>query len=85
VKLSIKGLAITLAVLWGGSTLVVGLANLMWPTYGTGFLDVLRAIYPGFAHTSGIMSVIIGTLYAAVDGAVAGFLFGWLYNRVAKE
>lgn len=82
-KLSIKGLASTGGVLWGASLFLVGVLNLIWPHYGTGFLDVMRSIYPGYAGSSGFVGVIVGTLYAAVDGAVAGALFGWLYNYFA--
>jgi hypothetical protein len=27
-----------------------------------------------------LSSVIIGTLYALLDGAIAGLVFAWLYN-----
>jgi hypothetical protein len=28
-------------------------------------------------------SVVTGTIYALVDGAIGGAIFGWLYNLVA--
>jgi hypothetical protein len=28
--------------------------------------------------------VIVGTLYALLDGAICGWLLGWLYNIFAK-
>ena len=37
-KLSIRSLTITAAILWGGSVFVVGVANVIWPTYGVAFL-----------------------------------------------
>ena len=83
-KLSIKGLAWTSGLLWGVSLFLVGVLNLIWPHYGTGFLDVIRSIYPGYKALSGFVGVIVGTLYAVVDGAVAGALFGWLFNYFAK-
>jgi hypothetical protein len=83
-KLSIKGLAWTGGIVWGLSLLLIGVLNLIWPTYGVAFLDVMRSVYPGFKSLSGVGGVIVGTLYAAVDGAVAGALFGWLYNTVTK-
>jgi hypothetical protein len=27
---------------------------------------------------------MIGTTYALIDGALGGFLFGWLYNLFAR-
>jgi hypothetical protein len=83
-KLSIKGLAWAGGVLWGLSLLLVGVLNLIWPSYGTGFLDVMRSVYPGYKSLSGFAGVIVGTLYAVVDGAVAGALFGWLHNSFVK-
>jgi hypothetical protein len=47
-------------------------------------LDLLRSVYPGYAGTSGFLGVIVGTLYAVVDGAVCGALLAWLYNTFVK-
>lgn len=83
-RLSIKGLAWTGGIVWGLSLLLVGVLNLIWPNYGTSFIDVMRSVYPGYKSLSGFVGVIVGTLYAVVDGAVAGALFGWLYNYFTK-
>ncbi len=82
-KLSISSLATTLALLWGGAVLFCGLANLLWPSYGAAFLQLVSSVYPGYHATRSVGSVVVGTLYALLDGAVCGFLFGWLYNRLA--
>lgn len=84
-KLSLKGLSFSFAIVWGGCVFLVGLGNLMWPDYGTALLDVARSIYPGYANTSGLWGVIVGTLYALVDGAILGLVFGWLYNKFRRE
>jgi len=83
-KFSIKALALTTGSLWALSVLLLGLINLMWPSYGTSAIGLLQSLYPGYAHTSGFVGVIVGTLYAGIDGAIAGAVFAWLYNRVAK-
>ncbi len=82
-KLSISGLTVTIALLWGGAVLFCGLANLLWPSYGVAFLQLVSSIYPGYHATRSLGSVVVGTLYAVLDGAVCGLLFGWLYNRIA--
>jgi hypothetical protein len=82
--LSIRALTFTAALLWGGGVLVCGLANLIWPTYGVAFLQLVSSIYPGYHATRSLGSVVVGTLYALLDGAVCGWLFAWLYNRVAR-
>jgi len=79
-RTSNKSLAITIALLWGGAVLIVGLANLACPTYGTVFLQWTSSIYPGFHNSRTFVDVLVGTGYALVDGAVGGLLFGWLYN-----
>jgi len=82
-KLSVKSLTITAAVLWGGACLLVSVLNVIWPGYGKAFLDLVSSIYPGYEVTGTLGSVIISTLYALLVGAVGGALFGWIYNCFA--
>lgn len=82
-SLNIRALAITGAILWGGAYLLVGLANLIFPSYGVGFLELGASVYPGYHGPSGFGSVLVVTLYALVDGAVCGALAAWLYNFFA--
>ncbi len=44
------------------------------------FLELMASIYPGYTgeHTFG--QVIVGTLYAALDGCIGGFVVAWVYN-----
>ncbi|GMR13138.1 MAG: bacteriophage holin [Gemmatimonadota bacterium] len=80
-KLSIKGLALASGIWWGGSILLVGLINLIWPSYGVAFLDFAQGIYPGYGGSAaGFGGLILGTVYGLVDGAVGGAIFAWLYN-----
>ena len=83
--LNLKALAYAGAALWGGSFLLVSLINLSAPDYGREFLELLGSVYPGYDVGRTLESVIIGTGYALVDGAVGGWLFGWLYNRLVKS
>jgi hypothetical protein len=45
-KLSIKGLALASAILWGVAMLGMGLANLVWGSYGQQFLQLMASVYP---------------------------------------
>ncbi|NIO11859.1 MAG: hypothetical protein GTO40_29065 [Deltaproteobacteria bacterium] len=83
-KLSVKSLTLTSAILWGGVCLFVAVLNAIWPDYGKAFLDVVSSIYPGYEVAGTLASIVIGTLYAMLDGAVAGALFAWIYNCFAK-
>ena len=82
-KLNIKALSIAAALFWAGAVFLVGLANLIWPTYGRAFLEMLASIYPGFKAAGTFGDTIAGSLYALVDGAMVGLVFGWLYNLIA--
>jgi len=75
-------MALTLGLVWGGlGMFLVGLCNLIWSGYGQGFLEVMASVYPGYHATASLGQVIVGTLYGLVDGAVAGAVFAWVYNR----
>lgn len=79
-RLNVKALTITGGVLWGGCLFLVGLGNLLWNGYGGAMLDVMASIYPGYHGPAGFGSVIVVTMYAAVDGLICGALIAWLYN-----
>ncbi len=82
-KLSVKSLTITVALLWGISFFLVSVANLIWPPYGAAFLNIMSSLYPGYESTGTFGSVIVGTLYALLDGAIGGVVFAWLDNKCA--
>jgi hypothetical protein len=65
--------------------LLVSLLNLILPAYGGAFLALLSSLYLGYDPTAGPMSVLVGTFYSLIAGAVAGGLFGWLYNRFVER
>ncbi|MGH9547703.1 MAG: bacteriophage holin [Terriglobales bacterium] len=83
-KFSTKGLALASGILWGLAMLVMGLANLIWGSYGQQFLQTMSSVYPGYHATRSIAEVIVGTLYGAVDGLFGGAVFAWLYNQFPK-
>jgi hypothetical protein len=84
-KLSVKGMAFALALMWGILAMfLTGITNLVWPGYGQEFLAIMASLYPGYHATASFGDVIVGTLYGVVDGAIAGVVFAWLYNRFAQ-
>ncbi len=84
-KLAIRPLTITCAILWGGSILLCGLANMQWPPYGEAFLQMIDSIYPGYHMDGTLGSAVVGSLYGVVDGAVGGLIFGLLYNLLVSK
>ena len=79
-RLSMRAVSFTSAILWGGCLLVTGLIHLGVPSYGTAFLGVMSSVYPGYHAARSFGDVLTGTGYALVDGAVGGLILGWLYN-----
>jgi len=84
-KFSVKGLALASGILWGVAMLGMGLANLIWSSYGQQFLQIMASAYPGYHATRKFAEVIVGTLYGFADGLIGGAVFAWLYNQFAKS
>jgi hypothetical protein len=82
-KLSIKAMSSVSALIWGASILLLCLLHMAIPHYGTGFLDGVSSIYPGFHGGRSFSDALVGTGYAIVDGGVGGFILAWLYNTFA--
>lgn len=79
-RLSIKGLTLAGGIMWALGILVVGILNIIFSEYGGEFLKLMASVYPGYKASGEIVDVIVGTLYAWLDGAAAGFIFALLYN-----
>jgi hypothetical protein len=82
-KRSVEAMTLSSALLWGGCMLFVGLVNLADPSYGGEFLRMMNSVYPGADSARTIGSVLLGALYGFADGAIAGFLFTFLYRLFA--
>lgn len=78
--MNIKALGFSIAVLWGGCLLLVGLLNFIWPAYGRVFLEGVASVYPGYEPIPSVREVIVVTLYGLVDGFIGGVILAWLYN-----
>jgi membrane associated rhomboid family serine protease len=84
-KLSVKAMAAACGLLWGGAVLTVAIANYIRPSYGGKFLRTVASVYPGYHGRATPSQVAVGGAYAAVDGAIAGALCAWLYNRFESK
>lgn len=84
-RLSIIAFSLSAALLWGIAVLLVAIANRILPPYGGAFLQFVASLYPGYHPGAGLGSVVIGTLWGLVDGAIAGAVFAWLYNLFARK
>lgn len=79
-RISVRALALSFALLWGGAILFAGLVHLAVPSYGTTLLDLAASIYPGFHAGRSVGDVLVGTIWALCDGAGGGLISAWLYN-----
>lgn len=79
-RLNPKALLLASGILWMAAFFITGVGNLIWPEYGRAFLQIWASVYPGYHATRSVGDLIVGTIYAFVDAAVMGLLFGWLYN-----
>lgn len=84
-KLSVKSLVIAAALVKAIGFLFVALLNLILPPYGGAFLALLSSLYLGYDASAGPISVLVGSIYSLITGAVAGALFGWLYNSFVER
>ena len=83
-RLYVRAVAGAFGILWGACVFFLGVANMIWPTYGQAILQLCASIYPGY-HPGSAGSVVIGAIYALLDGFIGGAIFGWLYNLLAGE
>jgi hypothetical protein len=79
-RLNLKAITLTAGIIWALAIFLTGIMNIIWTGYGNVFLKVAASLYPGFNAKGSLGDVIIGTLYALVDGAACGFAFGLVYN-----
>jgi hypothetical protein len=82
--ISLKAMTWSWAILWGFAMLFVGLIHMAEPSYGGDFLRIMSSVYPGADTAPTLGRVLLGALYGLVDGAIAGCLFGLLYNAFAS-
>ncbi len=81
---NVRAMALTIGVMWAIVFFFVAAGQQVFPTYGVAFLEVMDGLYPGYAP-GGVGSVVVGSLYALVDGAIGGAVIAWLYNRFAQS
>ncbi len=79
-RLDVKGLALSLGILWGAVTLLIGLVAITG--YGLEWVELLSKVYIGYEAT--FIGSIIGGIYGFIDAGIAGALIAFLYNKFSK-
>ena len=83
-KLNIKAFALTCAILWAFSVLLIA----WWPIWigqvpSPGAITTIKLIYIGFNYT--YVGGLIGFCWGFVDGLIGGAIFAWLYNWLSNK
>ena len=81
-KLNVKALALSGAILWGAVILLITWWILLWDGSSTG-PTFLAKVYRGYSIT--FLGGLIGMLWGIMDGAIGGALLAWLYNRLSAK
>ncbi|MFT5540143.1 MAG: hypothetical protein ACI82H_001669 [Alphaproteobacteria bacterium] len=79
--LNTRALALAFGVTWASGILVLGLAARLIGL-GVPMVGLFGSVYLGFAPT--FTGTAIGTLWAFVDGAIAGAIIALVYNCASK-
>jgi hypothetical protein len=81
----VRAMTLAAALLWGAWLLIVGLIHLADPRYGGEFLRMMSSVYPGADAVRTLGSVLLGTVYGFIDGAIVGCLFGLLFRAFGQD
>ncbi|MCZ6507971.1 MAG: bacteriophage holin [Acidobacteria bacterium] len=56
----------------------------LWAMFrgGGGHLEMLKRFYLGYSIS--LAGAFIGLVYAFIDGLICGWIFAWLYNKLAR-
>ncbi|WP_455276874.1 bacteriophage holin [[Eubacterium] cellulosolvens] len=79
-KLSVKGLALSIGILWAIAILLTGISA-TFSTWGDKYVELIGSMYIGYSAS--IAGSIIGAVWGFIDGLIAGAVIAWLYNRFA--
>lgn len=77
-KLSVKGLALSIGILWAIGIFLMGIAATV-SGWGNGLVNLISSLYVGYSAS--LAGSIIGAIWALIDGLICGALIAWLYNR----
>ncbi len=80
-RLNTKALGLTGGILWGVSMLTLTLIA-YYSGYGADVMKIMTSIYPGYDLS--LKGSILGMIYGFIDGFIGCYVFGWLYNKIAK-
>jgi len=81
-KFNEKAMAISFGILWSLGVLFMSMTALVTQSYMHNIVDFLSTIYLGYSLS--FSGIIVGMIWGFFDAAIGGFVFAWLYNKLAK-
>jgi len=79
IKISVKGLGLSLGIVCGICMLVIGILGGIFGIW-TDIIEFTATFYVGFDTTP--VGIFLGVIYGFVDGFIGGIIIAWLYNRL---
>jgi hypothetical protein len=58
------------------------LAAMIWSGYASNFMSALSSIYGPLGFSVSFLGLILGTIYAFIDGFILTGIFAWIYNKL---
>lgn len=77
--LNAKNFGLAAGILWGAGMLIMTIASLL-ADYGTGLLNLIAGIYPGYSITW--LGAVVGAVWGFADAFIGCYVFAWLYNKL---
>jgi hypothetical protein len=79
-ELHIWACALAFGITWGLAIFCLGISAALGRR--SKLVDLIEAVYIGFDGT--MRGSLIGAAWGFLDGALAGFLYAWLYNMFVR-
>ncbi len=73
-------LGVAIGVLWAAYVVFVGITAMFG--WGNAIVNTLSSLYLGYSAS--VIGVVIGGLWAFLDGFIAGVVITWIYNKLVK-
>ncbi|MEE9199931.1 MAG: bacteriophage holin [Candidatus Brocadiales bacterium] len=80
-KLDVKAMGLAFGILLSVEVIALGLFA-AFADWGTPWVDFIGFLYIGYKPT--LLGSLIGGVWALVDGAIAGVLVAFVYNKFAS-
>ncbi|MDY6863307.1 MAG: bacteriophage holin [Thermodesulfobacteriota bacterium] len=78
-NLNILSLGLSLGITWAAGIFFLGIMAWLLD-WGTAIVEISSALYIGYKATP--LGIMIGTVWAFVDGFIGGVIIAWLYNKL---